>query len=259
MYTKSQGHVVNPASNMEFQSRIIRLFYRETLGKSTHVDKFCILSMQAVGEVERDLIYSDEDEDFSSGEDGGSDSEPTMLDSGGHGHGHHSGHGHHGHHHGHGSSHHGQQQSSGGATVGASGGSKHRFRKSPRSSETGERGGGGSGGGGGGRSKGLASAASAAAAARQRNLKQKFVALLKKFKVTDPEDLEHERVSLDQKLSGGFQFAISRTKPVAHIRRRGDAVNIASAGRFSCPAVAKNAPPPLHASLENAITLWADA
>ena len=33
-----------------------------------------------VGEVERDLIYSDDEEDFSSAEDiGGSDSEPTML------------------------------------------------------------------------------------------------------------------------------------------------------------------------------------
>merc|ERR1719507_1060607 len=50
---------------------------------------------------------------------------------------------------------------------------------------------------------GLASAASAAAAARQRNLKQKFVALLKKFKVNDPEDLTGEQVSLDQKLSEG--------------------------------------------------------
>ena len=43
---------------------------------------------------------------------------------------------------------------------------------------------------------------SKASSARQRNLKQKFVALLKKFKVTDPDELEHEQVSLDQKLSG---------------------------------------------------------
>ena len=43
---------------------------------------------------------------------------------------------------------------------------------------------------------------SSAAAARQRNLKQKFVALLKKFKVTDPEDLDQDRSSLDRKLSG---------------------------------------------------------
>ena len=42
----------------------------------------------------------------------------------------------------------------------------------------------------------------AAAAARQRNLKQKFVSLLKKFKVTDPEELDHEQANLDQKLSG---------------------------------------------------------
>ena len=41
--------------------------------------------------------------------------------------------------------------------------------------------------------------------ARQRNLKQKFVALLKKFKVADPEALEDDQVSLDQKLSGEFQ------------------------------------------------------
>lgn len=50
-------------------------------------------------------------------------------------------------------------------------------------------------------------AAGAAAAARQRNLKQKFVALLKKFKVTDPEDLDQEQASLDQKLSEGVDPA----------------------------------------------------
>ena len=43
---------------------------------------------------------------------------------------------------------------------------------------------------------------SASAAARQRNLKQKFVSLLKKFKVTDPEELDQEQASLDQKISG---------------------------------------------------------
>ena len=42
----------------------------------------------------------------------------------------------------------------------------------------------------------------ASAAARQRNLKQKFVSLLKKFKVTDPEDLDQEQATLDQKISG---------------------------------------------------------
>ena len=46
----------------------------------------------------------------------------------------------------------------------------------------------------------------AAAAARQRNLKQKFVSLLKKFKVTDPEELDHEQANLDQKLSGIIVF-----------------------------------------------------
>ena len=54
----------------------------------------------------------------------------------------------------------------------------------------------------GGSSKGNTSSA---AAARQRNIKQKFVALLKKFKVTEPGDLEHECQStmLDQKLEEG--------------------------------------------------------
>ena len=32
------------------------------------------------------------------------------------------------------------------------------------------------------------------AAARQRNIRQKFVALLKKFKMPDPEDLDQEQV-----------------------------------------------------------------
>ena len=43
---------------------------------------------------------------------------------------------------------------------------------------------------------------SASHAARQRNLKQKFVSLLKKFKVTDPEELDQEQATLDQKISG---------------------------------------------------------
>ncbi len=74
--------------------------------------------------------------------------------------------------------------SGGGGTSG--GGVRHRrFRKSPRSGSKG-RGGGGD------------------ASARQRNLKQKFVALLKKFKVADPEALDREQVNLDQKLSGEF-------------------------------------------------------
>eukprot|EP00095_Tigriopus_kingsejongensis_P006170 maker-scaffold40_size501252-snap-gene-4.17 protein:Tk06170 transcript:maker-scaffold40_size501252-snap-gene-4.17-mRNA-1 annotation:"phosphofurin acidic cluster sorting protein" len=90
---------------------------------------------------DRDL-YSDEDEDFSSAEEG-SDSEPMLDDM-----------------------------------------PSRRFRKPGRVG-----------------TKGLS--ANAAAAVRQRNLKQKFVALLKKFKVTDPEELEHERASLDQKLSEG--------------------------------------------------------
>ena len=45
---------------------------------------------------------------------------------------------------------------------------------------------------------------------RQRNLKQKIVSMLKKFKVTDPDDLENEQVSLDQKLSGKEKFIINR-------------------------------------------------
>ncbi|XP_059086974.1 phosphofurin acidic cluster sorting protein 2-like [Tigriopus californicus] len=94
--------------------------------------------------ADRDL-YSDEDEDFSSAEEG-SDSEPMLDDIPP---------------------------------------SSRRFRKPGRVG-----------------TKGIMSANSAAAV-RQRNLKQKFVALLKKFKVTDPDELEHERVSLDQKLSEG--------------------------------------------------------
>ena len=124
-----------------------------------------------VGEVERDLIYSDDEEDFSSAEDmGGSDSEPTML-----------------------------HETHPVQPARDSGQSGRRNRKSSRP----EGGGDPRGAGGSGRKGGLASAASAAAAARQRNLKQKFVALLKKFKVNDPEDLTGEQVSLDQKLSEG--------------------------------------------------------
>ena len=50
------------------------------------------------------------------------------------------------------------------------------------------------------------STGSASHAARQRNLKQKFVSLLKKFKVTDPEELDQEKV--DQKISGNGQGII---------------------------------------------------
>ncbi len=141
---------------------------------------------------DRDLIYSDDDiDDFSSGEEG-SDSEPILEADSKHHHHHH-------HHHGSGHHHHTPQQQSqkaaaAAAAAGASsaqdsgGGSRHRrFRKSPRS---GSKSGGGGGGGSGDPS------------ARQRNLKQKFVALLKKFKVADPEELEEEEGSLDQKLSG---------------------------------------------------------
>lgn len=49
---------------------------------------------------------------------------------------------------------------------------------------------------------GKATGSSASAAARQRNLKQKFVSLLKKFKVTDPEELDQEQATLDEKISG---------------------------------------------------------
>ena len=63
----------------------------------------------------------------------------------------------------------------------------------------------------------LTSAGNEAAAARQRNLKQKFVALLKKFKVTDPEDLEQEQASLDQKLSGTTSAASNVTTTLASI------------------------------------------
>jgi hypothetical protein len=55
-----------------------------------------------------------------------------------------------------------------------------------------------------------ASMAVTSAAARQRNLKQKFVSLLKKFKVTDPEELDQEQASLDQKLSGKFLFFLAK-------------------------------------------------
>ena len=50
------------------------------------------------------------------------------------------------------------------------------------------------------------STGSASHAARQRNLKQKFVSLLKKFKVTDPEELDQENV--DQKLSGNTHYIV---------------------------------------------------
>ena len=85
--------------------------------------------------------------------------------------------------------------SSSGARTSGGGGGRNRFRI-----RTSTKGGGGGGGGGGSAGEHSASAA----AARQRNLKQRFVSLLKKFKVTDPEDLvlEHEQDSLDQKLSG---------------------------------------------------------
>ncbi len=52
------------------------------------------------------------------------------------------------------------------------------------------------------RGLGSGKATGASAAARQRNLKQKFVSLLKKFKVTDPEELDQEQATLDQKISG---------------------------------------------------------
>ena len=57
-------------------------------------------------------------------------------------------------------------------------------------------------GGSAGKERASFNVTGAAAAARQRNLKQKFVSLLKKFKVTDPEELDHEQANLDQKLSG---------------------------------------------------------
>ena len=53
---------------------------------------------------------------------------------------------------------------------------------------------------------GKATNSAASAAARQRNLKQKFVSLLKKFKVTDPEELDQEQATLDQKISGKTPF-----------------------------------------------------
>merc|ERR1712018_117714 len=55
-------------------------------------------------------------------------------------------------------------------------------------------------------SSGKASGSSSAAAvARQRNIKQKFVALLKKFKVTEPGLDGHDPQSLDQKLELGLE------------------------------------------------------
>lgn len=58
----------------------------------------------------------------------------------------------------------------------------------------------------------------AAQQARQRNLKQKFVSLLKKFKVTDP-DLENEQGSLDQKLSGKAEEPKSEQDEGKSLRR----------------------------------------
>lgn len=55
------------------------------------------------------------------------------------------------------------------------------------------------------KARGLGAGKSNAAAARQRNLKQKFVSLLKKFKVTDPEELDQEQANLDQKISGKYR------------------------------------------------------
>ena len=58
------------------------------------------------------------------------------------------------------------------------------------------------------KARGLGAGKSNAAAARQRNLKQKFVSLLKKFKVTDPEELDQEQANLDQKISGNLLHKI---------------------------------------------------
>ena len=104
-----------------------------------------LLLFQSVSEegTERVEIFSDEDEDFSSPEEG-SDSEPMLDDQVSH----------------------------------------TRRLMSGR------------------KARGLGAGKSNAAAARQRNLKQKFVSLLKKFKVTDPEELDQEQANLDQKISG---------------------------------------------------------
>merc|ERR1712223_929886 len=96
--------------------------------------------------ADRVEIYSDDDEEYSSPEEG-SDSEPTMLDEG----------------------------------------VSRRLISGRKPRNLG----------------GKSGVTGAAAAARQRNLKQKFVSLLKKFKVTDPEELDHEQANLDQKLSEG--------------------------------------------------------
>ena len=109
--------------------------------------------MQSVSEegADRVEIYSDDDEEYSSPEEG-SDSEPTMLDEG----------------------------------------VSRRLISGRKPRNLG----------------GKSGVTGAAAAARQRNLKQKFVSLLKKFKVTDPEELDHEQANLDQKLSGNCFLSI---------------------------------------------------
>ena len=108
-----------------------------------------LLLFQSVSEegTERVEIFSDEDEDFSSPEEG-SDSEPMLDDQVSH----------------------------------------TRRLMSGR------------------KARGLGAGKSNAAAARQRNLKQKFVSLLKKFKVTDPEELDQEQANLDQKISGMYHW-----------------------------------------------------
>ena len=117
------------------------------LSQGIYNHHFCII-FQSVSEegADRVEIFSDEDDEFSSPEEG-SDSEPMLDD----------------------------QVSSSRRLVSA--------RKSR--------------GLGSGKATGSASAAT-----RQRKLKEKFVSLLKKFKVTDPEELDQEQASLDQKISG---------------------------------------------------------
>ena len=112
---------------------------------------FFFFPFQSVSEegADRVEIYSDDDEEYSSPEEG-SDSEPTMLDEG----------------------------------------VSRRLISGRKPRNLG----------------GKSGVTGAAAAARQRNLKQKFVSLLKKFKVTDPEELDHEQANLDQKLSGIIVF-----------------------------------------------------
>ncbi len=136
-----------------------------------------ILLQGVQGEAgDRDLLFSDEDDDFSSAEEG-SDSEPLPEEA------------------------QQQQQPHQGSQQQTQQQQQRRRGKTGRSAT------------GGGASAG-ASSATSAAAVRQRNLKQKFVALLKKFKVTDPEELEQEQVSLDQKLSGeSFVLSITNLHP----------------------------------------------